>query len=332
LIDVPAMSVILVTPDHYGTIRRTMSHLHAQTARARLEVVVVAPSVESLGLPPAEAEGFWGVSVIVAGGITSAAGARVEAVKRAKAPIVAFSEDHCFPDPDWAAALIAAHREPWAAVGPAMFNANPATMTSWTNLYMGFAQWVDPASAGPVDALPGHNCSYKRQILLDYGPELHRMLESEGFMHRDLRSRGELLYLEPAAKAYHQNISRPWSSASLRYLEGREYAGLRMRSEQWSLLRRAVYLGGGPLIPVAQCRRLWREASRSTRERGLVPRILPSLALGILAWTLGEMVGYAGGIGDASRKLSDFEFHRGRHMTREEREEDMRWYRGAQSV
>lgn len=327
---VPDMSIILVTPDHYGTIRRTMSHLRAQTVRDRLEVLLVAPSAQSLGLPPAEADGFWGVSVIDFGDITSAAGSRVEAVKRAKAPVVVFCEDHCFPDPRWAEALIAAHRQPWAAVGPAIFNANPATMTSWTNLYMGFARWVDPASAGTVDALPGHNSSYKRQILLDYGPDLHRMLESEGFLHRDLRSRGHQLYLEPAAKAFHQNISRPWSSASLRYLEGREYAGLRVRSERWSFLRRVLYLGGGLLIPIVQSRRLWKEAYRSTRERGLMPRILPSVALGVFAWTLGEIAGYAFGIGNASRMLSDFEFHRGKHMTPEEREEEIRWYRGAQ--
>ncbi|HEX5708076.1 MAG TPA: hypothetical protein VFX96_12315 [Pyrinomonadaceae bacterium] len=38
------MSVLIVTPDDYRTIRKTVRHLGAQTARERLEVVIVAPS------------------------------------------------------------------------------------------------------------------------------------------------------------------------------------------------------------------------------------------------------------------------------------------------
>jgi hypothetical protein len=38
--------------------------------------------------------------------------------------VVAFAEDHCYPDQHRAEALIAAHRGPWAADGPAMRNAN----------------------------------------------------------------------------------------------------------------------------------------------------------------------------------------------------------------
>ena len=44
--------------------------------------------------------------------------------------VVAFGEEHCFPEPGWAQALIDAHREDYAAVGPAMHNANPDTIVS----------------------------------------------------------------------------------------------------------------------------------------------------------------------------------------------------------
>ena len=44
----PEMSVIVLTPDSYAAIRRLMAHLAAQPARDRLEIVLVAPQLDSL--------------------------------------------------------------------------------------------------------------------------------------------------------------------------------------------------------------------------------------------------------------------------------------------
>src|SRR5437764_14845225 len=56
----PEMSVILVTPDRFETLRETVEHLRAQTAKDRLEIVIVAPSEAELALDPAELDGFAG--------------------------------------------------------------------------------------------------------------------------------------------------------------------------------------------------------------------------------------------------------------------------------
>jgi hypothetical protein len=42
------MSVVLVTPGRYETIRKTMQHLQAQTVADQLEIVIVAPSAATL--------------------------------------------------------------------------------------------------------------------------------------------------------------------------------------------------------------------------------------------------------------------------------------------
>src|SRR5437588_133855 len=82
-----------------------------------------------------------------------------------------------------AQALLAAHRGPWAAVGPVVRNANPSTSVSWADFLIGYGPWCDPAPAGDLDHLPGHNSSYKRAILLDYGSELEGLLEAESVLH-----------------------------------------------------------------------------------------------------------------------------------------------------
>jgi hypothetical protein len=42
------MSVVLVTPGRYDSIRKTMEHLLVQTVMDQLEIVIVAPSVANL--------------------------------------------------------------------------------------------------------------------------------------------------------------------------------------------------------------------------------------------------------------------------------------------
>jgi hypothetical protein len=60
----PEMSVVIVTPDRYETIRKTMEHLRVQTARHRLEIVIVAPSAARLALPGRELDDFCRVDIV----------------------------------------------------------------------------------------------------------------------------------------------------------------------------------------------------------------------------------------------------------------------------
>ena len=231
----PEMSVVLLTPGTYETIRRTIGCLRAQTVRDRLEIVIVAPKASALGLDQAELAGFFRVRVVEADPIRSGAAARAAGICQATAPVVALGEDHSFPDPDWAEALIAAHRQPWAVVGPVVDNANPGTAISWANHLVEYGPWIAPAVPGPVEFLPGHNSAYKRDLLLDYGPELGAMLEAECLLHQDLRRRGYQVYLEPRARTRHLNYSKPFSWIPAHFHGSRLFAAARTRYGRWSL-------------------------------------------------------------------------------------------------
>ena len=177
------MSVVLVTPDGYETIRTTMKHLRAQTVRDRLEIVLVVPSTGALHLDHAELKEFLQCRVVEVGAVRSIAEGNAAGVRQASAPVVALAEDHTYPDPGWAAALIEAHQHSWAAVGAAVRNANPKSVTSWADFLIAYGSWSEPATVGEVEHLPGHNSSYKRAILLDYGPKLEAMLGAESVLH-----------------------------------------------------------------------------------------------------------------------------------------------------
>lgn len=315
----PLMSVVVVTPDNFETVRKTVRHLRAQNVSDKMEIVLVAPSAEGLGLDEKALDGFLRHQVVEVGPVTSTARARAAGVRAAEGEVVALVEDHAFPAPGWAEALINRHRESWAAVGPVMSNANPRSVTSWANLLVEYAPWLEPAEGGEREHLPGHNGSYKREALLQYGERLEAMLEAESVLHWDLRARGHALYLEPKARVFHQNFSEPVPSLTLRFNGGRLFASSRARG--WPAWRRALFAAASPLIPFVRCARIAREMYARGPTRRMLPRVLPALLVGLAFDGAGEAAGYALGPGGAMAKLSDMEFHRERFLAPHDRRE-----------
>jgi Glycosyl transferase family 2 len=124
----PAMSVIVITPDSYSTVRKTIRRLRAQSVSHQLEIVLVVPSAQGANIDYSDLGSFHGVRIVEIANMYSTARARAAGVYRATAPVIAFVEDHSFPAKGWAEALIRAHQKPWAAVGPMMANANPHSL------------------------------------------------------------------------------------------------------------------------------------------------------------------------------------------------------------
>src|SRR2546423_12977181 len=178
----PDLSVILVTPDCYQTIRKTIRSLRAQTVRNRLEIVIVAPAQRSLCPVEKELEGFHSVQVIEFGEIQTLAAPRAVAIRATSAPLVALGEDHAFPDPCWAEAPIQAHRQPWGAVGPAFNNGNPGVI-SWISLVMDYGRWLEPVVGGITDDVPGHGSAWRRELLVEYKAALEKMMQAPTILH-----------------------------------------------------------------------------------------------------------------------------------------------------
>ena len=315
----PSLSVVLITRGTYDALRETVRHLRAQTVAGRLELVLVTPSRRTLTPDASDMACFGAWKTVEADTARSLAPARCAAIRAAGAPVVAFAEDHCYPDPGWAEALIAAHRAPWAAVGPALGNANPATMVSWANFFIGYGAWIEPVKSGTVGDLSEHNTSYKRDLLLAFGADLERLLEREGGLHRALKAGGHGLYLEPAARALHRNFSSLPPSLSLCFCAGRLFGTTRAGSGRWPLPRRLLYVAGAPLIPLMRLGPVLRQIRRSGRGPELLPAILPALLALLTATGLGEAAGYACGPGAAARRLTDFEFGRDAYLAKRDR-------------
>lgn len=307
----PALAAILWTPDCYETIRATVASLRAQTVCNKIELVLLGPTAESLEGEPSEFEGFAAHHRVVLGPFTKSSIVRAEGVKAASAPIVAFMQDHAFPVAGWAEALLACYEGPWSGVSFVFANDNPATATSWSNFLLQYGAWADPPPQEEPTHIGGHMSSYRRDVLLAYGDDLPRKLETSVAMHWELIEQGHRLAIAPGALVYHQNHSRFLPSLELRFQTGRLFAANRTAS--WSLLRRLAYAAATPLIPPLRLSRLLRAAIRV----GLVRR-LPRLALVstvLLIWDgVGQAVGALAGSGNAMAWITSIEWHRHRFM------------------
>ncbi len=308
----PALSAIVITPDGYATIARLLGHLAAQTRASAIEIVLCCASRATIPDSCPEWSAFHSLRIIEIGPVGIIAEAKALGVRAASAPIVAFTEEHAFPEPRWAASLIERHREAHAVVGPEMVNPNPESPMSWANFVVEYGPWISPAQPGPRPHVPGNNSSYKRERLLAYGDRLAAALDAETILHWELAAQGETLYLEPQAQTRHLNITRLDAFRRVHREYGRMFAA--QRSRQWSLVRRLVYGCGSPLIPLVRLARVWPDIQRGAD----LPRgdarfwFYVALALGDAAW--GEMQGYVAGPGQSREAIFELEFHRSRYL------------------
>lgn len=300
------LSAILVAGPCRARAQRVVDALSAQTALLSIEIIVVDLVAESVPRLTA-GEGATLVYVPMPG-LARWGRARAEGARVARAPIVAFIEDHCFPAPDWADHVIDAHRGPWAAVGYAFTNANPESHMSRTGLLARYGMFVHPAEGGAARFIAGNNVSYKRDLILEAGTQLDTLLDIDFNMQEDLIRRGHHLFVEARALAAHLN----YNTLSGECLTGRPYCRLlashRAQVNAWGIPRRILYGVLTPLsAPVIRLARL----ARSLRGRRVLWSTaitgLPLIAVMYLSDALGESAGYLFGAGAAARDVLKYE-------------------------
>ncbi|HZQ07569.1 MAG TPA: glycosyltransferase [Anaerolineae bacterium] len=309
----PAMSAIVPIREQYASVRKTMRYLQKQAWANQLEVVFVVPRDGSPNIETADLQPFhsWRVATIEKFG--TLARAYAAGTRHASAPIVVWTEDHSFPQANWAETLITSHQMPVAAVGPAMRNGNPTSLASWADFYTAYGEWAEPIESGEVNHLPGHNSSYKKDLLLEYGERLEEVLEAESLLHWDLRRRKYVLYLTNQTSNAHLNHATWRIVLPSHFYTGRQFAAL--RASQFSPARRLLFILGAPLIPFVRFYRAQGPVRRARRSLIETVAILAAVLFAFTADGLGEMVGYAFGVGNAHTMRAEHEYDRIDHLT-----------------
>ena len=315
----PSLSVVIVTRDGVDSVRRLIDHLRRQTIVADIEVVLVGPDRAALAGADELLSGFGHAQAIVCDGELTRGRATERGVRAARAPLVALTEDHSYPDATWAERLLAARDDCWVAIGSSIVNANPGTVWARANHDLSYGRWNAGVPRGEIDDVPGFNSAFSREALLALGDDLEPLLDRVVGLHRALRERGGRFAFEPNAALTHWSPSVRLPSVRAWFALGRYFGSYRATHERWSLVRRMIYGVAAPLVIVMRLRSHWRSrATRGTqRESAAYYAVLAAL---ISAVGLGESYGYVAGEGAAIDYLADFEFRRDRFLVPRDRD------------
>ncbi|MBI2835829.1 MAG: hypothetical protein HYX76_15520 [Acidobacteria bacterium] len=310
----PRLSVVLAT-DTYETIRPVLTALERQRFTNQIEPVIVLPATARAGIRRAELTAFAPARVVAVDSILPLAAARAAGVRAASAPIVFIGETHTYAESGWDEALLAAFKERWSAIVPAIGNANPDGAASWAAYLSDYGTWGSHRPAGEMSDPLTYNTAYRRSVLLALGTELADALDAgnEALWPR-LRALGYRAAFAPDARILHLNVGTFGSLLDEKFCAGL-VIGMR-RAAHWPWPRRILYLVASPLIPVVLLARVARGARRSIPPR-LPFGTIPAMTLGAVAKTLGEVLGYAGvRLPSIEARLADIEVRKAQYAGR----------------
>ena len=258
--DDPVMSVIVMVDRQRARGERCLHSILSQSVIDNMEVLILdfAPP----NVPPLRGSEHPAVRVVRLDYTLEFGRARALGVRMARAPIVAFIEEHVVARPGWAEALVRAHQGGWAGVGPEIHNPTPGYGWSDTIFLTGYGAWAPPLQRGESKLLPSQNSSFKREVLLRYDAELNRLLEADILLQWRLRADGYKLLNEPEAKVEHAGETSLRTITIGFYLVMRFFAPVRAEIFHWSPVTRALRLLLTPLAPFYRTARVYLNLAR----------------------------------------------------------------------
>jgi hypothetical protein len=215
---------------------------------------------------------------------------RAAGLRAAQGEIIAMTEDHAIPPPDWCAKWVALHESlPYAAIGGAI---DPACSTylSWAAYFGEFIRYQNPVPEGPAAYLSDVNVAYKRKALEDVRAAWVDLYH-ETAVHGALRDAGETLWLHPGPVIRHDRGRLSFLAMCRERIAWAMLFAAR-RTQGTSLTRRLLLAAGTPLIPALFLARRFAIVIRT--KRSFLPLIAtsPILAVFFALWAWGEMLGY----------------------------------------
>jgi len=239
------------------------------------------------------------------------AAARADGIRAARSPVIGLIEEHALALPGWAAAMIEAHRGPWAAVGCAFIVANPNSGRADQTFRLTYGEYIQPARPrGPVRFVPGQNSTFKRDLLLRYDEHLEFLMNADLVLQWMLLREGHEFLHEPSVKIAHRNENKLSRLCLGAFYWNWCFSNVRARMFKWSPLRKAVWIALSPFMPWVRFARLSVAASRlGFATLVQFTRDAPAIFAVNYSSAAGQVLGLLNKIDRASQEFSVFELN-----------------------
>lgn len=291
----PALSVVVATGALHHRTMICLEGIFAEAGIEECEVIVVDGSTGDHSDLYAR---FPDLRYVHVADRTLDGDARLEGARIARAPIVAYIEDHAVPRTGWLAAVrrAFARSDKIAVVNYAIAQEPEAGYVYRSFQLMFYGHWMEPVTSGPIRYPSMQNLAYRRDLLLDVCQNNPELLETEYLVHRRLLADGWTVWLEADAVVFHECYTDFVTGCrgfnSLRQVMG----ATRAHVGGWPQWKRWLWAGGMPLTPFLLIGRLVRSvAPRPALWRDFVlgfPLIVVGHGWGALSEARGYLVGF----------------------------------------
>jgi hypothetical protein len=295
----PALTVVVPSVNGLGDLVDCLDALARQRSDVELEVLVADRCGEPLRADVRRRHPW--VRILEAPPGTTIPDLRAMAFAAATGKSVAVIEDHVIVPAGWARALLDAQGDREIVVGGAIENAAVDRLVDWAAFLCEYSHCIVPLAEGPADWLPGNNVVYPRALLARYQAVLGRG-QWENRLHDAMRRDGVSLVCRPQILVGHKKHYTVGEYLSQRYLYARSYAGARVADAP--LAKRLGYGAAALALPPLLMFRTVARVVAKRRHRAELVRSLPLLAVFVVSWALGEMVGYVAGPGDSLARVT----------------------------
>lgn len=313
------LSVVFAAKGGLKHSQKTIESLLAQTIEPRLELIVTSDEAETLR----EIEDF----VVPRGSFSrctfllqesnDSASHRSIAATKATAMVVAFAEDHSFPERNWAEEIVAAFASSTniLAAAPLLLNPNPQSAVSRSQFILNHGspdRGGDSKRFENCNGLPWHGTAYRTDI---FTAETRvggaRILQAEAFLQEAIR------HAHPAARfvrctrtwSHHVNMSRLYPALLLAFHGGRIFAAVRATQRGWGIFLR---IARSLLFPVVAILKILR-TSPLLLDRSSWIRTVSNFSVAFLlafVHAVGEAIGTCFGMGRSERTYAALESNR----------------------
>lgn len=255
------------------------------------------------------ATGFHSVTTVHFPRSSSLNVARARAVRMATAEIVVVTEDHARFEGPWVEQLPALFAQHAAdGVGWTVVPVDRTSHGSWSGYFVEYAVWGPGVPEGPMDMLPGHNCAYRRSVLMEQPELIEHWLQAEFFYHRHLRRLGRTLYFTTRFTVHHAQFHSLAKFLAGDFWYGWGFGYTRLFTERWGYGQRLLYALAIPLkVPVRWWFLLHTPLDRKELPLRLILRHAAGITLGYAVGAAGEFCAYLFGAGTAHTRLTRYE-------------------------
>jgi hypothetical protein len=310
-VSVPTVSVVIVPGNRRERAARSLASVLDQKGIERAEVILLDAAND--GSPPLPRSDDPVVRMFPRPERGTYGELRTEGTLLARAPIVAFLEEHAAALPGWLEAVEAAlATDEFCGASGEVHPLNAGVGISDAVALMNYAPWLPPLhERAPAALVVGHNGSYRRDDLLSFGDELNELLSVEVVLQWRLGAQGRRFLIDPAIRIAHQNETTIASICKGYYLWNVSFGDGWARSDGWSRTRRAAQALGAPWWVVRRTVDVARTGSAPEHRRTLL-RHFPAVLVAQSAAAVGLAVGATRGDRGHARRFSNYELDQDR--------------------